>query len=107
MRQAANSLVSRKVLNYLDQSDPVMALLEYLERMARQGKTVPPLYLEIRRLFTQHHEDFLAEAAPGPIRTSPASGLDIKRAENLPARVSRPEVEQTLQMPGRRKAING
>ena len=107
MRQAVNSLVSRRVLNYLDRSDPVMALLEYLERMARQGKTVPPLYLEIRRLFTQHREDFRSGAAPEPLQTAQASGLDIEKAESLQARVSRPEVENILQMPARRKAING
>jgi hypothetical protein len=107
MGQAVNSLQSRRMLNYLDQSDPVMALLEYLERMARQSRTVPPLYLEVRRLFTQHFEDFRSGAAPGPIQTAPASDSDIEKAESLQARVSRPEVENILQMPARRKAING
>jgi hypothetical protein len=107
MRQAVNSLESRRMLNYLDQSDPVMALLEYLERMARQSRTVPPLYLEVRRLFTQHFEDFLAEATPEHLRTAQTSSPAIEKAENLHAGIPRLEVEQTLQMPARRKAING
>ena len=107
MRQAVNSLQNRRMLNYLDRSDPIMALLEYLEQMARQGRTVPSLYLEIRRLFTQHYEDFLAEATTGHLRTAQASSPNMEKAENVEAGIFRPEVEQTLQMPARRKAING
>ena len=54
MRQAVNALVSRKMLHYLEQSDPVMALLEHLESLAQKGKSVPPLYLEARRLLTEN-----------------------------------------------------
>jgi len=95
MRRAINSLKNRRMLDYVDRSDPVMELLEYLEQMARRGKTVPPLYLEIRRLFTEHHEGFRAEAARELLPTTQVSHLDTQKTEKV------------LQMPPRRKAING
>jgi hypothetical protein len=91
MRQAVNALVSRKQLQYLEQSDPIMALLEHLESLARKGKSVPPLYLEARRVLT---ENFAVLAAQPPDRNTLTRGSAVPPA---PANA----------LPPPRKAING
>ena len=91
MRQAVNALVSRKMLHYLDQGDPVMALLEHLESLARKGKSVPPLYLEARRLLSENINAFSGL----PTESSPT----ILRAPENPPR--------GMLLPPGRKAING
>jgi len=90
MRQAVNALVSRKQLHYLEQSDPIMALLEHLESLARKGRSVPPLYLEARRVLT---EGVAAHGRQPPEHNIPAD------ASALPL--------PTHALPPPRKAING
>ena len=91
MRQAVNALVSRKMLHYLDQDDPVMALLKHLESLARKGKTLPPLYLEARR--------FLAD------NISSLSGLPLETPSGNSTALVIPQPDGPLPPP--RKAING
>ena len=84
MRQAVNSLVRRKMIHYLDQDDPVVALLDHLETLARKGKAVPPLYLEARRLLAGSIGE-LAEVAANRVaadkisRPRPPAGLPQAR----------------------------
>ncbi len=91
MRQAINALVSRKMLHYLNQDDPVMALLEHLESLARKGKYVPPLYLEARRLLSEN-----------------INALSGWRPEHPPTILPAPATSQReVALPLARKAING
>jgi hypothetical protein len=107
MRQVINSLAGRKVLNYVEQSDPVMALLEHLEKIALQGKIVPPLYLEVRKLFTQHLSEFRSDPPQESIVTIPATKLKLKESESRPATSSIPKLRVSLELPLRRKTMNG
>ena len=91
MRQAVNALVSRKMLHYLDQGDPVMALLKHLESLARKGKSVPPLYLEARRFLADNISALSALPSEAPPGNSPA--------------LLAPQPDSPLPPP--RKAING
>lgn len=80
MRQAVNSLVNRKMLHYLEQGDPVMALLEHLESLARKGKAVPPLYLEARRVLAEN----FAELSALPADHSMPTGSEAAPERTLP-----------------------
>ena len=57
MRKAVNSLVHRKRIHYLTENDPIMALMDYYENT--NNKTVSPVYLEARRLFSKKIEDVM------------------------------------------------
>jgi transposase InsO family protein len=61
MRRAFFSLRRDRRFRYNtdpDHCDPIFALLEHLEATALKKKIVPPLYLEVRSLLTQHLEEF-------------------------------------------------
>jgi hypothetical protein len=53
MRQTINSLVTRKMIHFTSNSDPIRALLDYLEKSIHKGGGIPPVYLEARRILSQ------------------------------------------------------
>jgi hypothetical protein len=106
MRQAIHSLRHRRLLHYLEQDDPVIALLEYLENIARKGNAVPPLYLDLRRLLDQHQAEYRSELLP-VMQTVPAAASDLGLPQRAPKTAPRPEVGKASPTPPLRKAING
>jgi hypothetical protein len=84
-----------------------MALLEHLEKMAIHGKVVPPLYLEVRKLFTQHLSEFRSASIAAPTRTIPTTNMDMHEHEDSLTEMSRPEHERAPRVFSHRKAING
>jgi hypothetical protein len=104
MRRAVNSLVQRKVLHYLGQSDPIIALLEHFESAAHKGSHVPPLYLEMRRYLTSYLEEFRSESTPAP---QPALQADIRRRKQDALEIVKSNSRQKDLVLSPRKAING
>ena len=108
MRQAVNSLVHRKILHYLDQTDPVMALLKHLESLAIKGKSVPSLYLEARRVLADNLHSVVADRPSTDTTTHAIRPRHAVVFEEPPARAkTAPLRESEAPLPPFRKAING
>ena len=104
MRKAVNALAQDRLIDLAKTKDPVIALLDYCESIILDGKAVPPVYLEARRLLAERIEELREPGAPvAPTRISTpskeASGTTESRRE-IAASQRRP-------LPPLRKAING
>ncbi|WP_433964436.1 hypothetical protein [Tunturiibacter gelidiferens] len=104
MRRAINSLSHRKRDVFLNQSDPVIAWLEYLESSALKKKAVEPLYLEVRRFFSQYANEI--QAPPTTMSGQQQAGARPRQTNTRQPKTT-PSVTVNMRLPAPRVAANG
>jgi hypothetical protein len=90
----------------LNQSDPIMAWMDYLENKALKDKCVPRHYLEARRFFANYGRDILQETleiSDHNVASRPSGSTNAK--DSMPATTERRVDAKPLPLP--RLAANG
>jgi len=105
MRRAVNSLRNRKVLHYLEGSDPIHEYLTHLVKTSREAKVVPSAYLQAIRVI-QDNADSSTGAFESAVQLVPKIGSIEGKIVAINEPQNSKEFTPIVLRKGR-KAING
>jgi hypothetical protein len=107
MRQAILGLWNRKLLQYVQGTDVVMAYLDYLENKALKGDYAESDYLVARQIFLEHQRELAHEANQPDDALILSSQLNESSDVIVSSASSQSIGSQDYQPTNRRKAKNG